>query len=97
MTIRSSMSRQSSRRCSRFRTLYQYWSYDELIECQSRVLTKLMSGLRFLCFLVAAAMSFIPRTFCSFLRNSGVSSSASVIVACYGGHYPLSYDMMACL
>ena len=45
---------------------------------QSRFFTNFISGRRFLFFLVAAAMNRIPSTFCSFRRNSGVSSSVSV-------------------
>ena len=39
-----------------------------------------MSGLRFLSFLVAAAINVNPRSFCNLCRNSGVSSFISVIV-----------------
>ena len=63
-TMRSSMSRQSSFTCNWFRMLNQYCPNDNLRASQSRVLTKLTSGL--LSFRVAAAMNFTPRNFCRF-------------------------------
>ena len=83
--ICSSMSRQSLRTCNRLRTLYQFWLYEELIDFQSRFLLKLMSGLKFLSFLVAAAMKFTPSILGKFLRNSGVFCHCS-LTDC--GHYP---------
>ena len=78
MTILSSMSRQSSRTCSRFRMLNQYCPYETLMASQSRFCTKLISGRRLRSFLVAAAMNGTPSIRWSFRRNSGVSSSVSV-------------------
>ena len=69
----SSNSRQSSRICSRFLRLSQYWSSISFLE-------KLRSGRMFGPFFGAAAMNFTQRTFYSFQRKSGVSSSILVFV-----------------
>ena len=74
--MRSSIRRQSSFTCKRFRMLYQYPPYDNLSASQSHLLTKLTSGLRFLSFRVGAAIRLTHETFWSFLLYSGVSSSS---------------------
>ena len=71
--ILSSNSRQSSRICSRFLRLSQYWSSISFFE-------KLRSGSMFGPFFVAAAMNRTQRIFYSFQRKSGVSSSILVFV-----------------
>ena len=82
VTIRSSISRQSSCTCNLFRMLYQCFFYEILIESQSHFLTKLSSGRIFVSSLVAAAMNFTPKTFCNLSLKSDVSSFISVWVSC---------------
>ena len=83
ITILSSMSKQSSLTCSLFLIMCQYCPYDTFIASQSLYLTIFMSGWWFRSFFVAAAMKRTPSTRCNFFLNSGVSSSASVLLVAF--------------
>ena len=66
ITIRSWISKQSSRTCNLFRVLCQYFPYEIFVAFQSRFLKKLSCCCMFLSLLVANAMNYTPRTFCNF-------------------------------